>query len=121
MDNKPTKGQYIEVLLRSPKTVFTTKDIALLWGEKNEAKARVRLSNYAKIGNWFELGGVFTPKIRIMIDMSWRRGYIPRPISVLKRCWPRRASFFSFMARFLRRRIYRANSRSMIKFIFLKK
>jgi len=50
MDNKPTKGQYIEVLLRSPKTVFTTKDIALLWGERNEAKARVRLSNYAKIG-----------------------------------------------------------------------
>ena len=50
MTSKPTKGQYIEVLLRSPKTVFTTKDIALLWGEKNETKARVRLSNYVKIG-----------------------------------------------------------------------
>ena len=36
--------------MRSPMTVFTTKDIALLWGEKNETKARVRLSNYVKIG-----------------------------------------------------------------------
>jgi predicted transcriptional regulator of viral defense system len=50
MDNKPTKGQYIEILLRSPKTVFSTKDIALLWGEKTEANVRVRLSSYVKNG-----------------------------------------------------------------------
>lgn len=50
MDTKPTKGQYIEVLLRSPKTVFSTKDIALLWGEKGEANVRVRLSSYVKNG-----------------------------------------------------------------------
>jgi predicted transcriptional regulator of viral defense system len=50
MDNKPTKGQYIEVLLRSPKTVFSTKDIALLWGEQGEVNVRVRLSNYVKRG-----------------------------------------------------------------------
>jgi len=50
MDNKPTKGQYIEILLRSPKTVFSTKDIALLWGEQGEANVRVRLSNYVKRG-----------------------------------------------------------------------
>jgi predicted transcriptional regulator of viral defense system len=50
MDNKPTKGQYIEVILRSPKTVFTTKDIALLWGEKAAANVRVRLSSYVKNG-----------------------------------------------------------------------
>lgn len=36
--------------MRSPKTIFTTKDIALLWGEKNDAKARVRLSSYVKVG-----------------------------------------------------------------------
>ena len=48
MDNKPTKGQYIEILLRSPKTVFSTKDIALLWGEQGATKVRVRLSNYVK-------------------------------------------------------------------------
>jgi len=50
MDNKPTKGQYIEVLLRSPKTVFTSNDIALLWGEKGAANVRVRLSSYVKNG-----------------------------------------------------------------------
>mgnify|MGYP001598170642 CR=1 FL=1 len=50
MDNKPTKGQYIEILLRSPKTIFSTKDIALLWGEKGENKVSVRLSSYVKKG-----------------------------------------------------------------------
>jgi len=50
VDNKPTKGQYIEVLLRSPRSVFSTKDIALLWGEKVGIKARVRLSSYVKRG-----------------------------------------------------------------------
>lgn len=50
MDNKPTKGQYIEVLLRSPKTVFSIKDIVLLWGEKGQANVRVRLSDYVKRG-----------------------------------------------------------------------
>jgi predicted transcriptional regulator of viral defense system len=50
MDRKPTKGEYIEVLLRSPKTIFTTKDIALLWGEKTSMAVRVRLSKYVKNG-----------------------------------------------------------------------
>jgi len=50
MDDKPTKGQYVEILLRSPKTVFSTKDIALLWGEQGEANVRVRLSDYVKRG-----------------------------------------------------------------------
>lgn len=50
MDKKPTKGQYIEVLLRSPKTVFTINDIVLLWGEKGAANVRVRLSSYVKKG-----------------------------------------------------------------------
>ncbi len=50
MDNKPTKGQYIEILLRSAKTIFSTKDIALLWGEEGKASVRVRLSNYVKKG-----------------------------------------------------------------------
>lgn len=50
MDNKPTKGQYIEILLRSPKTIFSVKDVALLWGEEAENAVRVRLNNYVKIG-----------------------------------------------------------------------
>ena len=50
MENKPTKGQYIEILLRSARTVFSTKDIALLWGEQGAVKVRVRLSDYVKSG-----------------------------------------------------------------------
>jgi len=50
MDKKPSKGEYIEILLRSPKTVFSTKDIALLWCEKGKASVRVRLSSYVKNG-----------------------------------------------------------------------
>lgn len=48
MDNKPTKGQYVEILLRSPKTIFSVKDVALLWGEEAENAVRVRLNNYVK-------------------------------------------------------------------------
>ena len=36
--------------MRSPKTVFSTKDIALLWCEKGKASVRVRLSSYVKNG-----------------------------------------------------------------------
>lgn len=50
MKNKLTKGQYVETLLRSPKTIFSTKDIALLWKEKIGASVRVRLSQYVKNG-----------------------------------------------------------------------
>jgi predicted transcriptional regulator of viral defense system len=50
MNKKLEKGGYLEVLLRSPKTVFTTKDIALLWGESTENALRVRLSKYVKTG-----------------------------------------------------------------------
>ncbi|MBU3964757.1 type IV toxin-antitoxin system AbiEi family antitoxin domain-containing protein [Patescibacteria group bacterium] len=50
MEKKSKKGEYVEILLRSPKTVFSTKDIALLWGEKRDAAFRVRLSEYARKG-----------------------------------------------------------------------
>lgn len=50
MGINPKKGEYIEILLRSPKTVFSTKDVALLWREKTEARVRVRLSGYVKTG-----------------------------------------------------------------------
>ncbi|MEI7690281.1 MAG: hypothetical protein WCI63_01505 [bacterium] len=50
MGKEITKGQYVERLLRSPQTVFTNKDISLLWGEKVATNVRVRLSNYVKRG-----------------------------------------------------------------------
>ena len=50
MDKKIKKGEYLDTLLRSNKTVLSTKDVALLWGEEGEGAARVRLSYYVKVG-----------------------------------------------------------------------
>lgn len=50
MLNKPSKGQYLDILLRSSKTIFSTADIALLWGEEISGAVRVRLNSYAKSG-----------------------------------------------------------------------
>ncbi len=44
------KGQYLETILRSPKTVFTFEDVALLWREPNTQAVRVRLSYYVSRG-----------------------------------------------------------------------
>jgi len=48
MNKKIKKGDYLDTLLRSKKTVFSTKDITLLWGDPNPAAARVRLNYYLK-------------------------------------------------------------------------
>lgn len=50
MEKRLSKGNYIDVLLRSSKTIFSTKDVALLWGEKVTAAVLVRLSGYVKSG-----------------------------------------------------------------------
>lgn len=50
MTKKPTKGEYLEVLLRSSKTIFSTKEVALLWGETKEKTVSGRLHKYAKSG-----------------------------------------------------------------------
>ena len=61
MNKKPTKGEYLEILLRSSKTIFTTKDIALLWGESAENAIRVRLSKYVKSGKLIRVHrGIYT-------------------------------------------------------------
>jgi len=48
------KGNYISAILRSGKTVFTFKDIALLWGDSGPA-ARVRLSYYIRKGELYSI------------------------------------------------------------------
>lgn len=50
MDKKPQKGEYLEILLRSPKTVFSTKDAALLWGEERKDTISARLNKYVRAG-----------------------------------------------------------------------
>jgi len=47
---KPIKGEYLEVLLRSLHSVFTTKDVALLWQESNNSIIANRLKSYVKTG-----------------------------------------------------------------------
>lgn len=49
------KGQNLETMLRSPKTVFTFEDVALLWGEPNVQSARVRLSYYVGRGKLYRI------------------------------------------------------------------
>ncbi len=62
MNKKPTKGEYLDVLLRSPKTIFSNKDVALLWGEEAENAVRVRLNNYVKTGRLIRLRRGFYAK-----------------------------------------------------------
>ncbi|MEK7113338.1 MAG: type IV toxin-antitoxin system AbiEi family antitoxin domain-containing protein [Patescibacteria group bacterium] len=50
MDKKPQKGEYLEILLRSFKTVFSTKDAALLWREEKKITVSARLNKYVKAG-----------------------------------------------------------------------
>jgi hypothetical protein len=50
MDIIPVKGEFLEVLLRSSKTIFSTKDVALLWKENDNAVVTDRLKRYFKSG-----------------------------------------------------------------------
>lgn len=49
------KGDFLSVILRSNKTVFTTKDIALLWHEPNSTAARVRLHYFVNKGALYRI------------------------------------------------------------------
>ncbi|HBH46099.1 MAG: hypothetical protein A2445_01980 [Candidatus Jacksonbacteria bacterium RIFOXYC2_FULL_44_29] len=44
------KGAYLAAILRSQKTVFTFKDISLLWQDIDSKTARVRINYYVKNG-----------------------------------------------------------------------
>lgn len=50
MNTKPAKGDYLDILLRSPQTVFSSKDAALLWTESRIGRAAMRMGKYAKAG-----------------------------------------------------------------------
>lgn len=50
MDKKIKKGEYLDILLRSRKDIFSTKDVALLWGAENSNAACVRLNYYVRAG-----------------------------------------------------------------------
>jgi predicted transcriptional regulator of viral defense system len=50
MDKKAQKGEYLDILLRSKNTVFTTKDISLLWREAQTNATQTRLKSYVRRG-----------------------------------------------------------------------
>lgn len=50
MDNKLKKGEYLDALLRSSNTIFSTKDVALLWGEEKGSTVSGRLNKYVRAG-----------------------------------------------------------------------
>lgn len=49
------KGDYLAALLRSNKTVFTSKDIALLWQDSGSSATRVRVNYYVKSGDLYHI------------------------------------------------------------------
>jgi len=49
------KGNYISTILRSGKTVFSFKDIVLLWGDTDLNLARIRVDYYVKNGELIRL------------------------------------------------------------------
>ena len=49
------KGDYLTTILRSPKTVFTSKDLAILWQDPGSSATRVRISYYVKKGDLIRL------------------------------------------------------------------
>ena len=53
--NITKKGNYLNILLRSNKTIFSTKEIALLWNEENSVAVRNRLNDYVKNGKLIRL------------------------------------------------------------------
>lgn len=42
------KGSYLSTILKSPKTIFTVEDIAILWQTPNTNATTVRLNYYVK-------------------------------------------------------------------------
>lgn len=50
MYKRAKKGEYIDILLRSKNSVFSTKDVALLWRETQTGATQVRLNYYIKTG-----------------------------------------------------------------------
>lgn len=56
------KGDYLTTILRSDKTVFTSKDLALLWQDSGSSATRVRINYYVKKGDLYHIRKGFYAK-----------------------------------------------------------
>lgn len=55
------KGDYLNAIIRSNKTILTLKDIALLWQDADTDAARVRLNYYVRKGDLYRIRrGLYT-------------------------------------------------------------
>lgn len=92
-NNKLKKGNYLDILLKYNQTIFSTKEIALLWNEENSVAVRNRLNNYvenkklirlrkgfyvkSKDYNKFELGvKIYTPSYISFETVLYKSGVI---------------------------------------------
>ena len=50
MQEKAKKGEYLDILLRLKNTVFSTKQIALIWYDSNTNLTKVRRSEERRVG-----------------------------------------------------------------------
>lgn len=68
------KGDYLQSILRSSKTILTLKDIALLWQDADTDAARVRLNYYVKKGDLYRMRrGVYTKsKVYNKLELATR-------------------------------------------------
>lgn len=55
MHKKAQKGEYLSTLLRLKNTVFSTKDVSLLWRSAHTGASHVRLNYYVKTGKLFRI------------------------------------------------------------------
>jgi hypothetical protein len=62
MREKPIKGEFLEILLRSPQTIFSNKDVSLLWNESDRHVVGNRLKKYAKLGKLVRVRNGFYAK-----------------------------------------------------------
>ena len=71
------KGDYLTALLKSPKTIFSLQDIALLWQTSNTNTTSVRLHYYVEHGDCTASVVVCMPKANNMINWNWQHEFLP--------------------------------------------
>lgn len=82
MIKKLKKGEYLETLLRSPRTIFSVKDVVLLWNESNSSLVTDRLKKYVKAGKLIRLRqGIYAKDENYNVFELATRIYTPSYIS----------------------------------------
>lgn len=77
-----SKGNYLTDLIRSPKTILTINDIAIIWGDSNAKAIKSRLSYYVKHKDLFRLRrGIYAKNLKYNKLELATRIFIPSYVS----------------------------------------